>query len=140
MHSLSNLCFRAAFVFFAVGVGMGFTMSLTQDFALRPVHVHVNLLGWVSFALYAAVYRFFPEAAALRVAKVQVGAALLGLPVMMTGLALVVFGAMKPGLPLLVAGELLTISSAALFVLIGFVATRPESRFVGHRAPAVPAE
>ncbi len=140
MHSLSNLCFRAALVFFAVGVGMGFAMSMAQDFTLRPVHVHVNLLGWVSFALYAVIYRFFPEAAALRAARIQIGAAVVGLPVMMTGLALVVYGAIEPGLPLLVVGELLTVGSTALFVVIGFIATRSEPRSVRDRAIAVPAE
>lgn len=123
-NRLSDFCFRAAFVFFALGVGMGFAMSMTQDLTLRPVHVHVNLLGWVSFGLYATVYRFFPVAAELRLARIQVGAALLGLPVMMTGLGCVVFGGAGLGVPLLIAGEILTIASVALFVGIGFHATR----------------
>jgi hypothetical protein len=140
MHSLSNLCFRAAFVFFAVGVGMGLAMSMTQDFVLRPVHVHINLLGWVSFALYAVVYRFFPDVAVFRAAKIQVGSALLGLPLMMTGLALVLVGVSNPGLPLLVVGEFLTVGAVALFVVLGFVATRSQATPIQGRAHAVPAE
>jgi hypothetical protein len=140
MLNLSNLCFRAAFLFFAVGVSMGLAMSVTQDFLLRPVHVHVNLLGWVNFALYGAVYRFFPEVAVLRAAKIQVASAILGLPVMMTGLALVLFGVSNPGLLLLFAGEFLTAVGVAVFVVLGFIATRSEAKLVQRSEYAVPAE
>lgn len=139
MNRLSNLCFRAAFIFFAIGVSMGFIMSMTQDFTLRPVHVHVNLLGWVSFGLYAVVYRLFPTAAALRLARIQVGGALIGLPVMMTGLSFVMYGATQVGVPLLISGEVLTVTSVAIFVGIGFHATRsiptPHAR-AGHPVAA----
>ena len=30
---------------------MGLMMGASQDFTLRPVHVHVNLLGWTTLAL-----------------------------------------------------------------------------------------
>lgn len=140
MNKLSNVCFRAAFVFFAIGVGMGFLMSMGQDFTLRPVHVHINLLGWVSFALYATVYRFFPAASELRIARAQVGAALIGLPIMMIGLTLILFGEMQVGLPLLISGEILTVASVAAFVGIGFYATRALAAAETRSAYPLPAE
>ena len=45
----------------AVGVSMGIVMGITQDFSLAPVHVHVNLVGWASLALFGLTYRAWPE-------------------------------------------------------------------------------
>ena len=44
-----------------IGMGMGIYMGVSEDWTLRPVHVHLNLLGWVSCALYAIVYRLVPR-------------------------------------------------------------------------------
>jgi hypothetical protein len=43
-----------------VGVSMGLYMGLKHDFALTPIHVHVNLVGWTSLALYGLTYRAYP--------------------------------------------------------------------------------
>ena len=34
------------------GMGGGIFMAITHDFTLAPAHAHLNLLGWVSMALY----------------------------------------------------------------------------------------
>ncbi|MGP9820807.1 hypothetical protein ACTZWW_12395 [Salinarimonas sp. NSM] len=122
MSPLPNRFFRAALVFFAVGVALGSMMSLTQDFTLRPVHVHVNLLGWVCFFLYGAFYRLFPQAAATKLAVAHFWSAIVGLPPMLVGLGLVVSGNLI-GLPLLLTGEALSVVSVVLFVVVGFRAT-----------------
>jgi hypothetical protein len=123
MPNLANLFFRAAFVFFAIGVSMGVFMGMTHDFTLRPVHVHVNLLGWVSFFLYAAFYKLFPAAAATRLAKAHFWTALVGLPPMMAGLAVMVHGNEATGVPLLLAGQAVVVASIVIFIIIGFRAT-----------------
>ena len=56
----------AKFLFLAslllcVGVVMGIMMAGRQDFALAPVHAHINLVGWASLALFGLTYRAFPE-------------------------------------------------------------------------------
>lgn len=43
------------------GVSMGIGMGISQDFSLTPVHVHVNLVGWASLALFGLTYRAWPE-------------------------------------------------------------------------------
>jgi len=126
MINLTNQFFRAALIFLGIGVLMGTFMSLSQDFTIRPVHVHVNLLGWVGFFLYALFYRHFPHAAGTRLSLAHFWTAIIGLPAMMLGLTLVVFGYMGWGLPLLLAGELVTVTSVALFIYIGFMATRSD--------------
>ena len=49
--NLSNTFLRVAVVFSLIGVGMGYVMGATQNFAGAPVHAHINLLGWVSMFL-----------------------------------------------------------------------------------------
>lgn len=133
MNTLSNRFFRAALLFFAVGIGLGVTMSATQNFVLRPVHVHVNLIGWVGFFLYGAFYRLFPHAAESRLATAHWWSAVVGLPPMAIGLGIVVAtGNEALGLPLLLAGEALTVVSVALFVIVGFAATRASTAVEPH--------
>lgn len=43
-----------------VGVLIGIRMAGTQDFLLRPVHAHANLVGWASLALFGLFYRAYP--------------------------------------------------------------------------------
>ena len=58
-------------------MGLGIFMATSQDFTLMPAHAHLNLLGWVSMALYGLYYR---GAALLRVrlAWIQAGVATAG--------------------------------------------------------------
>ena len=89
---MNNTFFRIATIYFIIGIAMGIGMAATDDFTLRPVHAHVNLLGWVSLALFALFYKAHPEAARTRLAKVHFWAYNVGLPVQMIALALFVKG------------------------------------------------
>jgi hypothetical protein len=68
------------------GMGLCISMAVNQDFTLMPAHAHLNLLGWVSMALYGLYYR---GAALLRIrlAWIQAGIATLGFVLMTGGLA-----------------------------------------------------
>lgn len=123
MTRLSILFLRAALIALGVGVSMGVFMSMAQDFTIRPVHVHVNLLGWVGLFLYAVFYTLFSQAAETRLAKAHYWCSILGLPTMMSGLWLVVTGNHALGLPLLLGGEFVFVVSVALFIVIGLRAT-----------------
>lgn len=61
---LSSLCLMA-------GVYIGMRMGFRHDYSLVPVHVHLNLVGWTSLALFGLSYRAFPELAASRLATIQ---------------------------------------------------------------------
>ena len=43
------------------GVVLGIFMAMNKDYQLAPVHAHVNLVGWVSLAIFGLVYRAFPR-------------------------------------------------------------------------------
>ena len=42
---------KLAIAYLIVGVGFGIAMGATENFTLRPVHAHINLLGWTTMAL-----------------------------------------------------------------------------------------
>jgi hypothetical protein len=52
-----------------VGVCLGIYMGVNEDFQLVAVHTHVNLVGWVSLALFGVIYRNYPALAASRLAR-----------------------------------------------------------------------
>ena len=79
----------------------------------RPVHAHVNLLGWATMALAGLTYSVFPDAARSVLAKVHFWLANVSLPVMSVSLALLLTGT-RQVLPALVISEIL----AALGILV----------------------
>jgi len=68
----SALSFRAAVVFAIAGMVMGIAMAVIQNHAVMPAHAHLNLLGWVSLAIFGIYYRLNPFLDRSRLAVVQV--------------------------------------------------------------------
>lgn len=62
----SDWFLRLAVLYLIAGVGLGLYMAGSHDHSMRPVHAHLNLLGWVSLALFGLFYRAWPEAARTR--------------------------------------------------------------------------
>ena len=79
-------------LYLIVGILMGVGMGMTENFALRPVHAHVNLLGWATMALMGLVYKAYPDAAATTLAKVHFWLHAVGLPPLMIALAVLLSG------------------------------------------------
>lgn len=92
LGNLGNRFLRIAVVYFIAGVLLGIVMAAHQEFTLRPVHAHINLLGWVSLALFGLFYRSQPAAAESRLARVHFWLYNLALPVQMTMLVLFLRG------------------------------------------------
>jgi len=78
---------KLAVVYLMVGVGLGIVMGSTEDFTLRPVHAHLNLLGWATLALAGLIYSVYPDAGKSRLARAHFWLHNLSLPVMMGSLA-----------------------------------------------------
>ncbi|NQX62603.1 cytochrome-c oxidase [Paenibacillus qinlingensis] len=73
--------------YFVIGVVMGMVMSISEVHTLSPVHAHINLLGWVSMALGGILYHLFPAAANSMLGKWHFWLHVIGIPLMMAGLA-----------------------------------------------------
>lgn len=120
--SVSNTFLRFGVLALMVGVGLGMWMGANENFTLRPIHAHINLIGWASMMLYGLVYRAFPGSEAGWAPKAHLGLAILGFLLMMPSLALMLLG--NPVLlPALLAGEIMTFVSIVLFAVILFRAT-----------------
>ena len=94
---------------------MGIVMGATENFALRPVHAHLNLLGWVGLALAACVFRLWPEVADSRLARAFFWGYNLTLPVLLVALGLFLYGHVGI-LPVLAVAEFGVFGSVCLFV------------------------
>jgi cbb3-type cytochrome oxidase subunit 1 len=92
-------------------------MGLAQDHRFAHAHAHVNLLGWVSLALYGVVYQSAPQLAEGRLPRLHFWLATAGALLMSTGL--VGFGAgTRSLLPLVVVGSLMTVGAMSVFAVV----------------------
>jgi cbb3-type cytochrome oxidase subunit 1 len=86
------LWIKIASVYFVLGISLGIYMGVNENFTLRPVHAHLNLLGWVSLALFGLIYQQFPQIATTRLAKIQFWLHNVGLPFQMIFLIMLIMG------------------------------------------------
>ena len=110
---------KIATVYFSIGVLVGMTMGMIHDFRFTSLHAHVNLLGWVSTALFGVIYSIYPFAANTKLAKTHFWLHNIGLPIMMIGLAGEVLG-ISAGLPVMIVGSLAVVIGTLLFAINTF--------------------
>jgi len=141
MNGLARICWITAPLYALAGMAYGIHMASSGDFTLAPAHAHLNLLGWVSIALYGTFYTVVPAASELVIAKIHVALAELGVIVLTPGIALAVLG---KGEALAATGSIIVILSMLLFVIVVIRATGvrvPTRASTLRSAPgAVPSE
>ena len=96
-----------------IGMLLGIHMGIGQDFALAPVHAHINLVGWVSLMLFGLAYRT-GIAKSDRWATVHFWVALLAAVLFPLGIAVAV---MQQQPALAIFGSLLALLSMILFLV-----------------------
>lgn len=114
---MSQRLLKIAVIYALIGMVMGIAMGITENFASRPVHTHINLLGWVSMAVVALCYRAFPALAESALAKAHFWLHNLGLPVMMVGVWHIVHNNPELGHPVTGIGSLAVFAAMACFAL-----------------------
>ena len=62
MPRISLWFFAVAPVYVLIGMGFGIYMGASMNFTLAPAHAHLNLIGWVTMALYGTFYGLAREA------------------------------------------------------------------------------
>ena len=115
----SRTWFRLAAIYFAIGVALGVAMGASGDHSLYAVHAHINLLGWVSMALFGVIGTLHPSITGGRAAAAQFWMYNLSVPVMLGALLLRLkgFAAVEP---LIAVASLLIGCSVLLFVWLVF--------------------
>jgi hypothetical protein len=118
--SAGAIWLKLAVLYLIAGVTLGIVMGASQNFTLRPVHAHINLLGWTTMGLAGLIYSVFPKAGQSRLAKVHFWLLNLAMPVMMVALSLLLMGnvAMEP---LLAGSEIVGAVAIVVFAVNLFV-------------------
>jgi cbb3-type cytochrome oxidase subunit 1 len=112
---------RASLLWLGVGVLLGLTMALDGRWlALRPAHMHANLLGFVSMMIFGVAYHVVPRFTghplhSRTLPAVHLWLANLGLAALTVGFVLRLWHP-GPGTLLLGAGALLAAAGAFLFI------------------------
>lgn len=115
MRGLAFFCLATAALCALAAMALGIYMGATHDHVLAPAHAHINLVGWVTLAIYGFYYHAVPAASQSLLAKIQVAAATLGVLLLGPGIAMSVLG-MPEGLAII--GSFVTITAMLLFLLI----------------------
>lgn len=131
-NSRSTAWLRLAAAYFAVGVLLGVAMGASGDHSLLPVHAHLNLLGWVSMALFGLVGTVYPSVSEGRIATAQFWMHNIGVPIMLGALALRLRG-VQAAEPLIGLSSVVVGCSVLLFVWLVFA--RVGARSEAHGKP-----
>jgi cbb3-type cytochrome oxidase subunit 1 len=108
---------KLAVLYLVVGMTLGIAMGISHDFLLRPVHAHVNLLGFAVLAVAAFIFHAFPDLARTRLATAWFWLYNIAMPVGLVALALMLHGKTWAE-PALIVGQLLIWASACLFAIM----------------------
>ena len=130
MPRISNLFFRTAVLFLIVGVMMGLQMAISQNHNVIGAHAHVNLLGWVTSAIFGGYYALNPAKAERRLAMVHYAVYTLGVAMMAAALYLLLLG--NPAMePVVAVSALITFAGVLIFAWMVFA---PENVTLGRSA------
>lgn len=108
---------KLAVVYFIIAILLGLAMGIMQNFSFTSVHAHLNLLGWVSLALFGIIYHCYPQAADTALAKAHFWLHNIGLPIMQGSLFISILTNTSSLTPLTIIGSLLIIIGAVLFLI-----------------------
>jgi len=113
MRGVALWFFVSAVIYVTLGMLFGLWMSASHDHSLAPVHGHLNLVGWVTMALFGIYYHLVPAAAQTRLARLHFGIATLGVWIMVPGIGLAIMGRTEM---LAALGSFLTLGSILIFL------------------------
>jgi cbb3-type cytochrome oxidase subunit 1 len=113
MRGVALWFFASGVIYVTLGMFFGIWMAASQDHTLSGAHAHLNLVGWVTMALFGVFYHLVPAAAQSPLAKVHFALATIGVWLMVPGIALAVMGQTEL---LAIAGSLATVASMLVFL------------------------
>jgi hypothetical protein len=113
---ISDFCFVVAALAALGGMALGIFMGIAQDFTLAPAHAHLNLLGWVTMAVYGLYHRGAGRTGGAA-GWLQAVTGALGAAFMAGGLGIYLAnGHDERFVPLVITGSLLAVLAMLLFL------------------------
>lgn len=88
MTALSKAFILCGVFYIIIGMSVGLYMAANQDFTLRPLHSHLNLMGWVSMLLFGLYYAVVKDAGVGKLPKIHFTLANIGMLMTAPGLFL----------------------------------------------------
>jgi cbb3-type cytochrome oxidase subunit 1 len=117
MRGVAFWFFASGVVYVTLGMLFGIWMSASQDHTMAGAHAHLNLVGWVTMALFGVYYHLVPAAASSRLARIHFALATLGVWFMVPGIALAIEG--RTEIPVII-GSFATALSMLTFLFVVF--------------------
>jgi hypothetical protein len=118
---LSAFCLAYAASAATIGMCLGIWMGVSGDHTLGPIHAHLNVIGWLSLAVFGLYHRGSGRPAT-RLDRVQVTCAAIGVPAFTGGLAIYLGTSSemveKIVFPIGLAGTFLCLGSMILFLIV----------------------
>ena len=113
MRGVALWFFASGVIYVTAGMIFGIWMSASGDHSLGGAHAHLNLVGWVTMALFGVFYHFVPSAAETRLATLHFIIATLGVWLLVPGIGMAIKG--MSVLPATI-GSFLTLASMLIFL------------------------
>ncbi|GAA0538278.1 hypothetical protein FHS83_003558 [Rhizomicrobium palustre] len=117
MPRVSAAFFVTGALFVMAGMGLGAFMGAQQDFRLTPVHAHINLVGWVTMALYGTFYALTAKTMLKWLAWTNYALATLAVVIMIPSLGAYLITQKGTYLAPLITGELLAMAGMITFLI-----------------------
>lgn len=116
MPRVSVAFFAVGVVYVLIGMAWGMHMGEANDFTMAPAHAHLNLLGWVTMAIFGIFYTLTRETMSPKLAWTNLIVSALGVLVMIPSLAMYLGQGNDPKyIPVMVVGEVLTVLGMLIF-------------------------
>jgi uncharacterized membrane protein AbrB (regulator of aidB expression) len=118
MPRVSAAFFAVGVICVAIGMFWGMHMGITHDFTEAPAHAHLNLVGWVTMALYGTFYALTRETMSRILAWTNFFVSVAGGLIMVPALAMFLAnGNDQKYVPFMSAGEGLTLLGLIIFAI-----------------------
>jgi hypothetical protein len=120
MPRVSAAFFGLGVVCLLMGMMWGMHMGESEDFTMMPAHAHLNLLGWVTMAIYGTFYAFTHAGLKPKLAWTNFILAAIGVAAMIPSLALYLPAHDAKYIPGIIVGEIATVLSLLVFMISVF--------------------
>lgn len=127
MPRVSKMFFRTAILFLIVGIAVGLEMAISGDHTVFPAHAHINLLGWVTSAVFGGYYALCPQKAERKIAMVHYFTYTLGLLIMLPALYMMLKTGNESIEPIVAVGSLIVAAGVLMFAIVVFSAETAKS-------------
>ena len=108
---------KIAAVYFFIAVCLGLIMGMIHNFAFTSVHAHLNLLGWVSMAIFGIIYSIYPRAAETGLAKTHFWLHNIGVPLMQGALFIQILTGNQALTIGIIIGSIMVVVGTLLFLM-----------------------